>query len=239
MDTENSNVITQNKTLQLPKQQVQLPLISLPTSTRLLRPADMMLYTEPTMLYPQDMPLRLSDEAYTTWGIADAIHKVVWQQEFTYAYLQKVINELDVYKMQNFHLATDFTLVFQIEIHQSMQHSGLLALSWRPGADIDSFITELGNRDRDPLRKLFYLTPLMLTPQENKAYEMEIPIRGHFLHYFNGMGNLPSIKDYVFGRIKLEVLSKLNTVSEVTNLPIKISKRFGKYIPQRVSGRKT
>jgi len=237
MDTENKNVIEQNITMILPKQEVNLPLQHLPTSCRLIRLNDEMVFTEQNYLMPNELPLRLQKVKRISWAIGDLTLKTLWEEKITPRYVTEMIKSLDTFNINKFHLASDLSIVFQIEIHQSIQHAGLLAVSWFPGPQFE-LPSGIGYRDPDEMRTLFYLTPQLLTPQENKAYIFEVPIRAHHMHYFNDFGNKGQLLKYVYGTIRLQVVSPLSTVSETTALPIQISRRFGKWIPQRITGRK-
>jgi len=237
MDTENRNIVEQNITMILPKQEVNLPLHELPTSCRLMRPNDEMVFTEQNYLMPHEIPLRLQKVSRISWAIGDLTLKTLWEQQITPKYITDMIKSTDPIGVSNYHLATDLSIVFQIEIHQSMQHAGLLAVSWHPGPKFD-LPPGIGYRDPNEIRTLFYLTPQLLTPQENKAYIFEVPIRSHHMHYINNLGNNGSFTSYVYGSIRLQVVSPLTTVSETTSLPIQVSRRFGKWIPQRITGKK-
>jgi len=231
MDVENNNVINADKTRNLPLQQFHLPYDQeTPVSSRIMRPFNMTTVNA-TSLPAEAYAQRYKVTDHKTWSTTDNANSSILDIPFTYEIINKLIVDSVPEYLVKAHMAHSFAIRIQLEMHQSMQHQGLLAAYWFPGPTnvltgsygrIDTFIT----------RQIMYLNPTFITPQSNKTYEFNIPIRQHWDNFFTSS----STEGYEFGTFKLVVFSKLNTVAEKISLPLVISYRLVDYAPMKLVG---
>lgn len=230
MQTEQKDVIPTVTTRNLPYQTLHLPYVKPACwSTRILRPPDQ---SEVNSDYlPLDMiPQRLQQPIVLSWDIADLQGKQVWFERFNYTRIHTYMKDLIPNHYLKTALAHKFKIVYQFEMHQSMQHAGLLAFFWRPGVEMKPLISSFGDRqDTGSMQHTFLYHPRLISPQTGGVYEFEVPIRQHMLNFMYEQHTF--MPDYEFGSFYVTVISPLSTVSEITALPIRLSVRLEGYTP--------
>lgn len=196
---------------------------------------------------PYDIPCRNILIQTSDWTTAedkgDTIYSQVITNRTVYDWLSTDIANTT---FRNF-LTFSFDLLIYLEMQQTVQHAGMLVAGVFQGDFLNSnsnLLTPYFSPDINRLRLMCYHGGKLISPQFSEPHVFKVPLLWHGNKLFginrdfdpSNTASYARILDYPQATLAVAVLSPLNTVANVTSLPIRITRSFVNFRPSDIIG---